>query len=59
MPDRNWSAHDTFTIRRLTALRDTLATIANDVTLAEPVRQAAWQAWDVLRIELEALEGGA
>lgn len=50
------NAHDLFTIRRLSALRDTLATIANDATLAEPVRQTARQAWETLRRELAALE---
>lgn len=50
------NAHDLFTIRRLSALRDTLKTIAEDTTLSEAVRDAARVAWETLRMELEALE---
>jgi len=50
------TAHDLFTIRRLSALRDTLKAIAGDADLAEAVREAAWETWQILAEQLESLE---
>ena len=50
------NAHDLFTIRRLAALRDTLESIARDMSLNEVVRLAALAAWETLSAQLEALE---